>query len=100
MPVEGNDMMKRFIQKLVNELIKQEEFIDLEKVIVFFVFGSKHRTAMCDWVYGLKITTNLPTSFRNEVVRNLQNKIKMKTQRALQTSVCCTDVIFAESSEL
>ncbi len=25
MPVEGNDMMKRFIQKLVNELIKDGE---------------------------------------------------------------------------
>ena len=100
MPVEGNDMMKRFIQKLVNELIKQNEFMDLSKVNVFFVFGSKHRTAMCDWVYGLKIYTDLPTSVRNEVVRNLQNKIKMKTQRSLQTSICCTDVIFAEISEL
>lgn len=96
MPVEGNDMMKRFIQKLVNELIKQDEFMDLSKVNVFFVFGSKHRTAMCDWVYGLKVYTDLPTSVRNEVVRNLQNKIKMKTQRSLQTSICCTDVIFAE----
>lgn len=100
MPVEGNDMMKRFIQKMVNELIKQNEFMDLSKVNVFFVFGSKHRTAMCDWVYGLKVYTDLPTSVRNEVVRNLQNKIKMKTQRSLQTSVCCTDVIFAEISEL
>jgi hypothetical protein len=100
MPVEGNDMMKRFIQKLVNELIKQNEFMDLSKVNVFFVFGSKHRTAMCDWVYGLKVYTDLPTSVRNEVVRNLQNKIKMKTQRSLQTSICCTDVIFAEISEL
>ena len=100
MPVEGNDMMKRFIQKMVNELIKQNEFMDLSKVNVFFVFGSKHRTAMCDWVYGLKIYTDLPTSVRNEVVRNLQNKIKMKTQRSLQTSICCTDVIFAEISEL
>lgn len=96
MPVEGNDMMKRFIQKLVSELIKQDEFMDLSKVNVFFVFGSKHRTAMCDWVYGLKVYTDLPTSVRNEVVRNLQNKIKMKTQRSLQTSICCTDVIFAE----
>ena len=100
MPVEGNDMMKRFIQKLDNELIKQNEFMDLSKVNVFFVFGSKHRTAMCDWVYGLKVYTDLPTSVRNEVVRNLQNKIKMKTQRSLQTSICCTDVIFAEISEL
>lgn len=100
MPVEGNDMMKRFIQKLVNELIKQNEFMDLSKVNVFFVFGSKHRTAMCDWVYGLKVYTDLPTSVRNEVVRNLQNKIKMKVQRSLQTSICCTDVIFAEISEL
>lgn len=96
MPVEGNDMMKRFIQKLVNELIKQDEFMDLSKVNVFFVFGSKHRTAMCDWVYGLKVYTDLPTSVRNEVLRNLQNKIKMRTQRSLQTSICCTDVIFAE----
>lgn len=100
MPVEGNDMMKKFIQKLVNELIKQNEFMDLSKVTVFFVFGSKHRTAMCDWVYGLKVITDLPTLVRNEVVRNLQNKIKMNTQRNLQTSVCCTDVMFVDTSEL
>lgn len=100
MAVEGNDMMKRFLQKLVNELINQGEFVDLKKVNVFFVFGSKHRTAMCDWVYGLKILTDLPQPIKNDVVRNLQNKIKMKTQKVLQTSVCCTDVIFVESFEL
>jgi hypothetical protein len=100
MAVEGNDMMKRFLQKLVNELIKQDEFRDLRKVVVFFVFGSKHRTAMCDWVYGLKVLTDLPQPFRNDVIRNLQNKVKMRTDRSLETSVCCTDVMFADLSEL
>ncbi len=99
MPAEGNDMMKRFLQMTVNEIIKQNEFVDLKKVVVFFVFGSKHKTAMCDWVYGLNIHTTLPTIIKNEVVKSLQNKIKMRTQKILQTSVCCTDVIFSNPSE-
>jgi len=98
MPVEGNDMMKRFLQRSVNELIKQDEFADLKKVVVFFVFGSKHKTAMCDWVYGLNIQTDLPTVIKNEVVRNLQNKVKSITQKLLQTSVCCTDTMFSKPS--
>lgn len=90
---ESNAIMKKLLQKIVNHVIKQKEFSDYPKVEVFFVFGSKHKTAMCDWVYGIKIfaTKQLKDSY---TINKLQNDIKEFAESHINQSVCCTDVMF------
>lgn len=96
MPNEGNEKMKRFLQKLFNQIIQKKEFADIQRAEVFFVFGSQHRSAMCDWIYGVKIYTTIPVTQRTDISRDLQMSVKRQSQRLLQTSVCCTDLIFVD----
>lgn len=96
LPNEGNEKMKRFLQKLLNQVLQKKEFDDIDRAEVFFVFGSKHRTAMCDWIYGIKVVSRMPKVERPDSSRDLQMILKRNTERLLQTSICCTDVIFVE----
>ena len=87
-------VMKKILQKIVNHVINLKNYSDFDRADVFFAFGSKHKTAMCDWVYGIKIYTIIPYSKRNEKVREFQMDIRKITDKQFGQSVCCTDVIF------
>jgi hypothetical protein len=60
------------------------------------VFGSNHKTAMCDWVYGMKIYSKGSFGLRRELVQELQMEIKKKSERFFDQSLCVTDVIFVK----
>ena len=94
MSSDANIVMKKMLQKIANHVLTLKEFNEFEKVDIFFVFGSKHRTAMCDWVYGMKIKTDILYSSRDQKVRDLQMAIKKRTDHMFQQTVCCTDVLF------
>jgi hypothetical protein len=94
MSEESNNVMKKILQKMVNHALTSKEFKDIKKVDVFFSFTSKHMTAMCQTIYGMKIHTDLPKMIREEKVRNLQSKVKKMADTAFQQSVCATDIIF------
>jgi hypothetical protein len=93
---EANNVMKKILQKMANHALTMKEFKDVKKVDVFFSFTSTHKTAMCQTIYGMKIYTDLPKMAREEMVRNLQSKIKKMADTAFQQSVCATDVIFED----
>ena len=94
MSTDANNVMKKLLQKMVNHLISLKEFKDIDKVDVFFAFTSKHKTAMCQTVYGMKIKTSLPKMDRDNLVRNLQSKLKKMADMSFQHSICATDIIF------
>jgi len=79
---------------MVNHALTSKEFKDIKKVDVFFSFTSKHMTAMCQTIYGMKIHTDLPKMIREEKVRSLQSKVKKMADTAFQQSVCATDIVF------
>lgn len=90
---ESNLIIKKYIQTISNRLIKSKEYENFISCDVFFVFGSKHKTAMCDFVYGIKIKSK--TQFReNYLISKLQSDIKSDIDNLLDVSVCCTDIIF------
>lgn len=86
--------MKKLLQKIINKIIISRKYKTISKVEVFFVFGSKHKTAMCDWVYGIKIYSNLSFSMRDDFIKELQMNIRKTTDNFINQSVCCTDMIF------
>ena len=94
MSTDANNVMKKLLQKMVNHLISLKEFKDIDKVDVFFAFTSKHKTAMCQTVYGMKIKTSLPKMDRDNLIRNLQSKLKKMADMSFQHSICATDIIF------
>ena len=94
MSTDANNVMKKLLQKMANHIISLKEFKDIDNVDVFFAFTSKHKTAMCQTVYGMKIQTSLPRMDRDNIIRNLQTKIKKMADASFQHSVCATDIIF------
>lgn len=94
MSKDANKVVKKFLTKITKQLLTKEKYSPIVKFEVFFVFGSKTKTAMCDWVYGLKITTTLNQLQRTELIKELQLDIKKQFERFANQSVCCTDVIF------
>jgi hypothetical protein len=94
MSTDANNVMKKLLQKMANHLISLKEFKDIDKVEIFFAFTSIHKTAMCQTVYGMKIQTSLSKMDRDNVVRNLQTKLKKMADMSFQHSVCATDIVF------
>ena len=97
MSQDGNDKMKKILQKIVDYLVKQKKYSSFSKVEIFFVFGSKYKTAMCDWTFGMRIDTDLTPFQRTDLVRSFQTDIRKVTDKIVEQRVCCTDVLFSES---
>ena len=94
MSADGNIVMKKLLQKISDYVLKTKDFKEFEKADIFFVFGSKHKTAMCDWVYGIKIKTNEPYLTRDQRVRDFQLAVRKITDQKFNQTVCCSDFIF------
>jgi len=90
---DSNIVIKKLLQKISNQLIKKSDYDNFIDCDVFFVFGSKHKTAMCDFVYGLKIKSKSQLK-DNYLISKLQSDIKSNMDNLFDVSVCCTDVIF------
>ena len=92
----ANQVMKKMLQKITDSIVSNRKYSSFDKVEIFFAFGSKHRTAMCDWVYGMKIYSKGSFGLRSELVQELQMEIKKKSERFFNQSLCVTDVLFVK----
>jgi len=92
----ANQVMKKMLQKITDSVVSNRKYSSLDKVEIFFVFGSKHKTAMCDWVYGMKIYSKGSFGLRRELVQELQMENKKKSERFFDQSLCVTDFIFVK----
>ena len=93
---EKNEMTKKFLSKIAKQVKERKEYSDFDKVEIFFAFGSNVKTAMCDWVYGMKIYTKLPYTLRDDLVRQFQMDIRKLFQDFFGQSICATDIIFVK----
>ncbi len=96
MDMDANQVMKKMLQKITNSIVSDRKYLPFDKVDIFFVFGSRHKTAMCDWVYGMKIYSKVSFGEKSDLVRDLQMEIKKKSERFFNQSLCVTDVLFVK----
>jgi hypothetical protein len=94
MSSDSNIVMRKYLQKIVNQLLSTKKYSDLQKVDVFFTFGSPHKTAMCQWVYGIKIYSQKKFGRGSDTINDLQKDIRRSTDSVFQQSVCLTDIMF------
>jgi hypothetical protein len=88
---ESNIVTKKFLQKIINHLLEKKDFSDISKAEVYFAFGTPHRTAMCEYVYGIKVSIKNKDPY---LISKLQSETKSIAHKRMNMSVCCTDVIF------
>jgi hypothetical protein len=94
MSQDANLVMKKMLQKIAVHILTSKEYKDFDEVDIYFAFTSKHKTAMCQTVYGMKIYTKAPYSMRDSLVKDFQMSIRKVTDKMMNQSVCCTDIIF------
>lgn len=94
MSSDSNIVMRKYLQKIVNQLIQTKKYSDFQKVDVFFTFGSPHKSAMCQWVYGIKIYSQKRFGRGSDIVSDLQKDIRRSTDKVFGQSVCLTDIMF------
>jgi hypothetical protein len=90
-----DDVMKRMLNRVVkNTISKDPVFKDVYKADVFYLFQSPIRTAMCDYVYGLRIYTESEFVDRPMISSKLQKKITNVVSQVSNKTFCCTEVSF------
>ena len=74
---DKNLILKKSLQKIVKNAIKKDPVLsEVYRVDVTFLFRSPVMSAMCDWVYGLKIYTK--TEYVDRIA--ISNKLKSRLQ--------------------
>jgi hypothetical protein len=90
---EKNNVIRKLIQKIINQLLQKKEYYVFVKVDVLFVFGSEHKTAMCDYVYGIKIISKKQLK-PNYLISSLEGEIQQRVNDIIGLHVCCTDIMY------
>lgn len=91
---EGNIVVKKFLTKMLKEVLRSKKYSSIDDVEIFFVFGSKVKTAMCDWVYGMRIFSKKDFGMRDDLIKELQMEVRKNFERFFGQSICATDIIF------
>ena len=92
---DKNLILKKSLQKIVKNSIKKDPVLsEVYRVDVTFLFRSPVMSAMCDWVYGLKIYTKTEYVDRIAISNKLKSKITNILSQISNDSFCCTDVSF------
>lgn len=87
--------MKRVIDKIVKNTIKKHPaFKNIRSVEVQFLMKSPVRSAMCDWIYGLKIESYNDDVNQPLIVSILKDKITDVSSKLTKDTFCLTDYYF------
>lgn len=91
---DRNLILKKSLDKIVSQALQRDKSLGgVETVEVTFLFRAPVRTAMCDWVYGLKIYVKEGTD-----TVMVGNKIKDRITRVMSQisndTFCLTDINF------
>jgi hypothetical protein len=90
-----DDMLKKTLNKVVKTTVQKDPaFKDLYTAEVFYLFQSPIKTAMCDYVYGLRIIPESEYIDRAVLSAKLQKKITNTLSKLSNKSFCCTEVSF------
>lgn len=90
-----DETIKKMIDRVVRDTIKKDPiFKDVYMADVFYLFKSPIRTAMCDYVYGLRIFSENDYIDRPTISLRLQKNITTVTSKVSDKTFCCTEVSF------
>ena len=92
---DKNLILKKSLQKIVKSTIKKDPILsEVYRVDITFLFRSPVMSAMCDWVYSMKIHTKSEFVDRIAISSRLKSKVSNTLSQVSNDSFCCTDVAF------
>jgi hypothetical protein len=91
---DRNLILKKSLSKIVAQSLERDKSLqDVETIEITFLFNAPVKTAMCDWVYGLKIYVKEGAN-TSEISSKIQNRISSVMSRISNDTFCLTDVHF------
>lgn len=91
---DRNLILKKSLDKIVTQYLERDKSLGgVETVEVTFLFRAPVRTAMCDWVYGLKIYVKEGTDTVN-VGEKIKDRITRVMSQISKDTFCLTDINF------
>ena len=91
---DRNLILKKSLDKIVSQALQRDKSLGgVETIEVTFLFRAPVRTAMCDWVYGLKIYVKEGTDTVN-VGEKIKDRITRVMSQISKDTFCLTDINF------
>lgn len=91
---DRNLILKKSLDKIVSQALQRDKSLSgVETIEVTFLFRAPVRTAMCDWVYGLKIYVKEGTN-TVMVGEKIKDRINRVMSRISNDTFCLTDINF------
>ena len=87
--------MKKSVEKILQNLVKRNSaFENVESVELLFLFRAPIKTAMCDWVYGVKINTLKDSVDSVLVSTQITQSVSKTMSNVSKDNFCATDIKF------
>jgi hypothetical protein len=91
---DRNLILKKSLDKIVSQALQRDKSLGgVETIEVTFLFRAPVRTAMCDWVYGLKIYVKEGTD-TVIVGERIKERITRVMSQISNDTFCLTDINF------
>ena len=92
---DKNLIMKKSVEKILQNLVKRNSaFENVESVELLFLFRAPIKTAMCDWVYGVKINTLKDSVDSVLVSTQITQSVSKTMSNVSKDTFCATDIKF------
>lgn len=87
--------MRKSLEKILSNLQKNHaKFENVDSIELSFLFQAPIKTAMCDWVYEVKVHTLTPTVNETEISNIISQTIINTMARITKDLFCLTDIKF------
>lgn len=91
---DRNLILKKSLDKIVSQALQRDKSLGgVETIEITFLFRAPVRTAMCDWVYGLKIYVKEGTD-TVIVGERIKERITRVMSQISNDTFCLTDINF------
>lgn len=91
---DRNLILKKSLDKITSQALQRDKGLGgVETIEVTFLFRAPVKTAMCDWVYGLKIYVKEGTDTLM-VGEKIKDRINRVMSRISNDTFCLTDINF------
>jgi hypothetical protein len=91
---DRNLILKKSLDKIVSQALQRDKSLGgVETIEVTFLFRAPVRTAMCDWVYGVKIYVKEGTD-TVIVGERIKERITRVMSQISNDTFCLTDINF------
>lgn len=93
--VDKNIIMKNSVEKILKNLVQKSlAFKDVDSAKLKFLFRAPIKTAMCDWVYGVEVTTKSDNANQQEISGTISYSVTKTISMISKDTLCLTEINF------